>query len=156
MKFFKKNLKVIIAFIVGIILASGITIYAYSLSASEVSYTLEENTITVDEALNNLYAQINKVPSLGSSKWATSANNTTSTTVSGLELNNYYVCMITTRRYGGTLSISGVQVLFQTEQGGYLDGNHDAFLALIYASNASATFSVSGTQGVQVSCWKLQ
>lgn len=155
MNFLKKNLKVIIAFIVGIILASGITIYAYSLSAGEVSYMLEENTISVDEALNNLYAQINKVPSLSSVKGATSANNATSTTVTGLERNNYYVCMVTTRKQG-TLSISGVQVLFSTKQQGYLDGNHDAFLALIYSSNTSATFSVSGTQGVQVYCWKLQ
>ena len=56
MKFLKNNLKVIIAFIVGIILASSIAVYA-TISASEVDY---KNGKKVSEALDDLYS---KVPS---------------------------------------------------------------------------------------------
>lgn len=60
MKFINKNLKVIIGFIVGVILASGITVYAYSYASKDISYTkkLEDGTeteISVEEALNELY-----------------------------------------------------------------------------------------------------
>lgn len=55
MRFIKNNLKVIIAFIVGVILAGGI-VYATT-SASQVSYTTDKNLEinTVAEALNDLY-----------------------------------------------------------------------------------------------------
>ena len=61
MKFLKNNLKVIIAFIVGIILASSITVYAYSYAAKDVSYTKpgENAPIDVERALNDLYANKN-------------------------------------------------------------------------------------------------
>ena len=55
----KKILKkeVIIAFIIGLIIASSITVYAYSCAAKDVSYTKPgENTpISVETALNELY-----------------------------------------------------------------------------------------------------
>ena len=58
-KIFKKE--VIIAFIIGIILASSIAVYAYSYAARDVSYTkLGENTpISVEAALNDLYNKRN-------------------------------------------------------------------------------------------------
>ena len=61
MKFIKSNLKLIIGFIVGIILASGITVYAYSYFASDVGYTTNKNgqVQTVADALNDLYGKIN-------------------------------------------------------------------------------------------------
>lgn len=57
MKFLKNNLKVIIAFIVGIILASSITVYAYSYMASDIGYTKpgETQAISIETALNELY-----------------------------------------------------------------------------------------------------
>lgn len=60
MKFLKNNLKVIIAFIVGVILAGGI-VYAAVVSASEVSYTTAKNAniTNVQEALNDLYSKNN-------------------------------------------------------------------------------------------------
>ena len=59
----KNNLKVIIAFIIGIIIASSITIYAYSNYASQVGYTTDKNTNiqNVDQALNDLYNKRNKI-----------------------------------------------------------------------------------------------
>ena len=58
MKILKNNLKVIIAFIVGVILAGGI-VYAAVVSASEVSYTTAKNAniTNVQEALNDLYSK---------------------------------------------------------------------------------------------------
>ena len=55
MKFLKNNLKVIIAFIVGVILAGGI-VYAAT-SAKDVTYTTSKNgeIKNVEEALNDLY-----------------------------------------------------------------------------------------------------
>lgn len=58
MKFIKNNFKIIIAFIIGVVLAGGI-VYAAT-SASEIEYTVEGRTDinTVADALNDLY--INK------------------------------------------------------------------------------------------------
>ena len=61
MKFLKNNLKVIIGFIVGVVLASSITVYAYSYFAKDISYTKPgTNTpISVETALNDLYNKTN-------------------------------------------------------------------------------------------------
>lgn len=61
MKFFKRNVRTIIGFLVGVILASSITVYAYSYLASEVSYSKPGTnaTISVSDALNDLYDKIN-------------------------------------------------------------------------------------------------
>ena len=64
----KKILKkeVIIAFIIGLLIASGITVYAYSYAAKDVSYTKpgENAPISVESALNELYSNSkdNKTP----------------------------------------------------------------------------------------------
>ena len=52
MKFIKNNLKVVISFIVGVILASSLTVYAYSYLASDIKYTDDK---TVAYALDELY-----------------------------------------------------------------------------------------------------
>ena len=61
MKYLKNNLKVIIGFIVGVVLASSITVYAYSYFASDISYKKPgtDTTISVEQALNDLYAKDN-------------------------------------------------------------------------------------------------
>ena len=62
MEFIKNNLKVMIAFIVGIILAGGI-VYAATY-ANQVTYGTDKNVkiSTVEEALNDLYANMRKTP----------------------------------------------------------------------------------------------
>ena len=57
MKFLKNNIKVVIAFILGLILAGGI-VYAAT-TARDVSYTTakNENIKNVEEALNDLYSK---------------------------------------------------------------------------------------------------
>ena len=55
MKFFKKNLKFLSGVIVGAVLASSITVYAYSYFASDVQYTSNKS---VAEALDELYSRI--------------------------------------------------------------------------------------------------
>lgn len=61
MNFFKKNIRTIIGCIVGVILASSITVYAYSYIASDVKYTKKDGTeVSVESALNELYEKNNK------------------------------------------------------------------------------------------------
>jgi len=56
MNFLRNNLKVIIGFLIGVILASGITVYATSYLAKDISYTKEGTNIkSVEDALNDLY-----------------------------------------------------------------------------------------------------
>lgn len=57
MEFIKKNTKLIITFILGIIVASGITAYAtYNYFAKDINYTKSNGAeITVEQALNELY-----------------------------------------------------------------------------------------------------
>ena len=59
MKFLKNNLKAIITFLIGVILAGGI-VYAAT-SANQVTYTISKNAQvqTVADALNDLYANYN-------------------------------------------------------------------------------------------------
>ena len=63
MKFLKRNIKWIIAIIVGIVIASGISVYATSqYLASQVSYTTDENEKieNVADALDDLYRKSNE------------------------------------------------------------------------------------------------
>ena len=60
MEFLKKNIRTIIGFVTGVILASSITVYAYSYLASDISYTKDGTKVSVEEALNDLYANQNK------------------------------------------------------------------------------------------------
>ena len=57
MKFLRNNLKVVIAFILGLILAGGI-VYAATVAANEIDYTTAKNSSVknVEQALNDLYA----------------------------------------------------------------------------------------------------
>lgn len=91
----KKILKkeVIIAFIVGIILASSIAVYAYSYAAKDVSYTKPgtNTAISVETALNDLYE--NKNATL---LWTNSSPNSNfNAQTLPLDLSNYkYVVII--------------------------------------------------------------
>lgn len=62
MNFLKNNIRIIIGLIIGVLIASGITVYAYSYIASDISYTKPgtETAISVEEALNDLYSKSNK------------------------------------------------------------------------------------------------
>ena len=55
------NIKIIIAFMIGVILASSITVYATSYFAKDVKYTKKDKTeISVENALNELYSESTK------------------------------------------------------------------------------------------------
>lgn len=67
MEFIKKNIKMIIGFIAGVILASGITVYAtYTYLATDVSYERNGTEISVANALNDLYDNKQDVSELNS------------------------------------------------------------------------------------------
>lgn len=60
MRFLKEKKGIIISFIIGVILASSITVYAYSYYAKDIGYTKPGTTteISVETALNELYGKI--------------------------------------------------------------------------------------------------
>lgn len=64
MKFLKEKIKFILVIIVGILLLSGISVYAaYKYFAKDVSYTKADGTkISVEEALNELYNKLQYTP----------------------------------------------------------------------------------------------
>ena len=55
MKFLKEKRGIIISFIIGVIIASSITVYAYSYFASDITYTKGSKNIKVSDALDELY-----------------------------------------------------------------------------------------------------
>ena len=56
MNFLRNNLKVIIGFLIGVVLASSITVYAANYFAKDITYTREGTNIkSVEDALNDLY-----------------------------------------------------------------------------------------------------
>lgn len=63
MNFLKKNVKLFLGFIIGLILASGVAVYAYSYYAKDISYTKPgANTeINVEVALNDLYSKLDSM-----------------------------------------------------------------------------------------------
>lgn len=57
MNFIKKNIKLILGIVIGAVLISGISVYAtYTYLASDVKYTKNNSEISVEQALNELYA----------------------------------------------------------------------------------------------------
>lgn len=60
MKIFKIKWKAILLVLLGIIIGSSITVYASGLLASQIKYEKDENEITVEDALNDLYQKSNK------------------------------------------------------------------------------------------------
>ena len=60
MKFIKKNFKIIIAFVMGIVLTGSVVIFAsVSYTADQVRYEKNGNLISLDEALDDLYSMAN-------------------------------------------------------------------------------------------------
>lgn len=102
MKFIKNNLKVIIGFIMGIILASSITVYAYSYIASDVKYTDEKS---VSDALNELYQKINNNLEFGEISFETYKGDRKNITVTKKINSGKYLVAIS-RTLGGTDSTS--------------------------------------------------
>lgn len=60
MNFTRKYIGVVIGFLIGVILASSITVYAYNYFANDIGYTRSGTEITnVSQALNDLYTKAN-------------------------------------------------------------------------------------------------
>ena len=119
MKILKSNLKGIIGFIVGVILASGITVYAYSYFASDISYTKpgEEIAISVETALNDLYSKASNyeksILDISNSNVSVEQNNaidnTVSKTYTATEDELIIICVSETgdSRYSNSITTTG-------------------------------------------------
>lgn len=130
----KKILKkeVIIAFIIGIILASSIAVYAYSYAAKDVSYTKPGTTtaINVETALNDLY---NKT----SDEYA---NKTYIQT--GLSSFENRVTIVSGGYYTDNNNITYVNLKLKTNQSLSNDGEH---LLLLGLPNMQSSFVITDT-----------
>ena len=79
MSFVKNNLKWILGIIVGVVIASGISVYATGqYFASQVNYTTDKNgeISNVEQALNDLYQKRNKVTKYSLNASTTNAGST--------------------------------------------------------------------------------
>ena len=111
----KKILKkeVIIAFIIGIILASSIAVYAYSYAAKDIGYTKPgENTpISVETALNDLYEKHNNISEYDNKNY----------TQTGLSIFSDRLTFTNGGYYVDSENITWVNLTFKTNQA--LNGN---------------------------------
>ena len=141
MKYKIKNLKekksIVIAFIIGVILASSIAVYA-AVSASQITY---KNDKTVEYALNDLYDKTS--PTL---LWTNSdtTSNFAAQTIS-LDLSNYkYIVVVTkvatnadyTPRTMGITKITDTAPTYPQTVGGTGGSNYRTF----YATSTGVTF----------------
>ena len=171
MKFLKNNLKLIIGFIVGVILATSITVYAYSYIASDVKYIKSEGAtkkeISVEQALNELYANQNKLESLqlyNKTSILTSSGTTPSTENIQLEPGKYiFVAAGRTSEYNSVISVSKensteIHKIGDTQNfnklvgtgtvNDFKAGRGSAIIELYEANfigNSTITFSIAGT-----------
>ena len=92
MEFWKKNIKWIILVIVLLIIASGISVYATSTYlASQVTYTKDGETMSVAEALNELYEKNeNSIKNIDLSKVDFSSDNYIFNGSNSYEFNDNY------------------------------------------------------------------
>ena len=87
MSFVKNNLKWILGIIVGVVIASGISVYATGqYFASQVNYTTDKNgeISNVEQALNDLYQKRNKV-----TKYSLNASTTNAGSTYNFDISNY-------------------------------------------------------------------
>lgn len=102
----KNKFKVILAILISIIFASGLSIYAtYNYLASDVSYTRDGETISVETALNELYERksIQGILYVGCYTSAYDIKNNTSAniTVNGLNVGEQYCVIVGRSTTGG-------------------------------------------------------
>ena len=178
-KFLKKE--VIIAFIIGIILASSIAVYAYSYMASDIDYTKPgtETAISVETALNELYAKESSPLTFGTTLYSNNNSDNVaskSTTLDNLSKGKYIVNVIrsvgsltdisfnsanditlTINCTNGTAQkIAGKNYLYSSS--GYVNGLHTfvicqttSYYVEISENNATISYSLSDTANSAIS-----
>lgn len=145
MKFIKKNIKLIIEIIVGMVLISGVSVYAaYNYLASEVSYTKADGTkLNVQEALTELYMSDNeKYPSINEIYYNVSPSVNYTYTIN--ETGKYLVgIMEAHRNYTPTISTTGKENFSKIMSGSsgrkslisYIDGKSGDTISLVGAND---------------------
>lgn len=105
-----------------------------------------------------MYEKINEPPTVLTSNpiSAGTGENNSSITVNNLEANCYYVCILTCRKKISTLNITNAEKIYSTAIEAYLNYAYTAHFAYIHTTGTSATFSIPGTNGMSVTCYKLK
>lgn len=137
MKMLKNKLKIILVIVITAILFGGLGVYAtYNYLASDVSYTRDGTTMSVEDALNDLYKTKTKITKLN-------------VTGSGIEYSNYYYFYITDYENYNNLTIDNLSIQFnttpfratqQSDACGRLDYTYE-----YNASNGCITVTLDGT-----------
>ena len=106
MKFIKKNIKLIIGIMIGMLLVSGISVYAtYTYFATDVSYTKDGEEISVADALNYLYSKgIGNLELIGVVNGGRNGGGTASSVTLSLNVSSgkYVVIIADARRNNGS------------------------------------------------------
>ena len=131
MKFLKNNLKLIIGFIVGVILASSITVYATICFAKDITY---KNGKSVEDALNELYSN-KRATLLWTNNSKSSAFNPQ--TIS-LDLSTYKYVLIITESNVSTNNNPKATSLLKVSNDVPTTGSHELTNKISLTANASS------------------
>ena len=145
----------IFSFILGAILFSGVTVFAYSISSKDIAFTpTNENwqVTNVEEAINDLYTK--KIANL----IVHSSNNfegTTTATVSDFEVDKYYLCTSNIRNLVTTQEITGAEIIYKRSDSAFLDNKYSVQLFYLKATSENITFTYPGAAGFGVRCYQF-
>ncbi|MBR1417197.1 MAG: hypothetical protein IJ572_05200 [Bacilli bacterium] len=144
----------------GTIFSSIIGVSAYVLLANNIGFNPVDTTWNVndvDEALNDLYDSYTTLTSPKVEVVSVcSVESSTIKSCSGtLEVDKYYLCVVNTRNYNGTQTITGAQVLLNQENGAYLDYKYTTYRSFIKPTQTNVTFSISNGRGIGVVCYYI-
>ena len=150
--------KSLIAFIIGAILSSTITVvFAFSLFAEDVDYSPQNTRWQVNNvklALDDLHSKYEALES-STIDVVSLCSGTSSCSGSSLEIGKAYFCVATSRKYNGTFNITGAEVLLKQENGGFLDYAYTTYRAFIVPTSSTVSFSISNSTGMGVVCYHV-
>lgn len=162
MKIIKKNYKMILGILVGILLSSIGVYAASSIASNTVKYNNTSSGMSasnVKEAVDKLYAKINQTSvtetNICGSKGDGTQNDWISCTSTGFKVGSYYFCVTNYRGFQKNLSITNATTIYSAEDTSYLDGQYSTFRSFIKANNTSVTFTVQGANGLGTMCYHV-
>lgn len=143
-------------FLLGAILFSGITVFAYSITSKEISFTPENTNwevTNVEEAINDLYNyKINDIELAQSGDFEAKS----SAAISGFTIDSYYFCIANMRNNVTTYSISDSEIMFGLPYLSFLDSRYTNYHLYFKAKSETITFSFPGASGFGILCYSVR
>ena len=149
--------KPLFTFILGAILFSGISVaIAFAYVASDVDYSPDNDTWQVDNvgsAIDDLRRKYNNIATSSVETIGVCSGNSTSCSSTALEIGKAYLCVVNSRKYNGSFSISGANVLYKNEESAFLNYAYSTYRAFIIPTSSTVGFTISNSNGMTVVCY---